>query len=223
MNGAYLYGTDGALTGLSKKMIKQIYGEAQFKRWRRGYHEPPPPISSFSSSCESLHIHCNSFIHTYTIYIMKTYMYPNALALLLLLLLQTLVTTAATLSTCGTCPSPGSKPPSAPSHTAGWRCTETCPKQSRSRIVRTILYYTVLYWHYTIVSCILLYGTYHPTYPYQINHHSIYSLYRHGAHNSTLYAGDPARLAGSGQERADRVIRVSTAIVTVTYMCALDD
>lgn len=43
---------DGALTGLSKKMIRQIYGEAQFKRWRRGYDEPPPPISSFSSACE---------------------------------------------------------------------------------------------------------------------------------------------------------------------------
>jgi len=40
----------GALTGLSKKMIRQIYGEAQFKKWRRGYDEPPPPISSFSSA-----------------------------------------------------------------------------------------------------------------------------------------------------------------------------
>ena len=43
---------DGALTGLSKKMIKQIYGDKQFKMWRRGFHEPPPPISSFSSACK---------------------------------------------------------------------------------------------------------------------------------------------------------------------------
>jgi bisphosphoglycerate-dependent phosphoglycerate mutase len=43
---------DGALTGLSKKMIRQLYGEAQFKRWRRSYDERPPPISSFSAACE---------------------------------------------------------------------------------------------------------------------------------------------------------------------------
>lgn len=40
----------GALTGLSKKMIRQIYGEKQFMKWRRGYDEQPPPISSFSSA-----------------------------------------------------------------------------------------------------------------------------------------------------------------------------
>jgi bisphosphoglycerate-dependent phosphoglycerate mutase len=44
--------SDGALTGLSKKMIRQLYGEAQFKRWRRSYDERPPPISSFSAACE---------------------------------------------------------------------------------------------------------------------------------------------------------------------------
>lgn len=38
----------GALTGLSKKMIKQKYGETQFMRWRRGFDSPPPMISSFS-------------------------------------------------------------------------------------------------------------------------------------------------------------------------------
>jgi len=38
----------GALTGLSKKMIRQIYGDEQFMRWRRGYDHPPPEISSFS-------------------------------------------------------------------------------------------------------------------------------------------------------------------------------
>ena len=27
----------GELTGLSKKMVKQRHGEAQFKAWRRGY------------------------------------------------------------------------------------------------------------------------------------------------------------------------------------------
>ena len=39
----------GALTGLSKKMIKQRHGEVQFNKWRRGYTNRPPPISSFSS------------------------------------------------------------------------------------------------------------------------------------------------------------------------------
>ena len=38
----------GALTGLSKKMIRQIHGEKQFLQWRRGYDTRPPPISSFS-------------------------------------------------------------------------------------------------------------------------------------------------------------------------------
>jgi hypothetical protein len=28
---------DGALTGLSKKMVKQKYGHAQFMKWRRGF------------------------------------------------------------------------------------------------------------------------------------------------------------------------------------------
>jgi 2,3-bisphosphoglycerate-dependent phosphoglycerate mutase len=38
----------GSLTGFSKQMIKQQYGEKQFKKWRRGYDTRPPPISSFS-------------------------------------------------------------------------------------------------------------------------------------------------------------------------------
>lgn len=38
----------GALTGLSKKMIRQLYGDEQFMKWRRGFDYPPPPISSFS-------------------------------------------------------------------------------------------------------------------------------------------------------------------------------
>jgi bisphosphoglycerate-dependent phosphoglycerate mutase len=39
---------DGALTGLSKKMIRQIYGDEQFMSWRRGFSTKPPPISPFS-------------------------------------------------------------------------------------------------------------------------------------------------------------------------------
>ena len=35
----------GALTGLSKKMIQQEYGDAQFRKWRRGYAERPPAVS----------------------------------------------------------------------------------------------------------------------------------------------------------------------------------
>lgn len=39
----------GALTGLSKKMIAQRHGEAQFRKWRRGFAERPPPASPFSA------------------------------------------------------------------------------------------------------------------------------------------------------------------------------
>lgn len=38
----------GDLTGLSKQMVKQRHGEAQFKAWRRGYSTRPPEVSSFS-------------------------------------------------------------------------------------------------------------------------------------------------------------------------------
>jgi len=38
----------GALTGKSKSMVSQKYGEKQFKAWRRGYTVRPPPVSSFS-------------------------------------------------------------------------------------------------------------------------------------------------------------------------------
>eukprot|EP00804_Cyclotella_cryptica_P020981 CCRYP_009306-RC/>CCRYP_009306-RC protein AED:0.21 eAED:0.21 QI:204/0.85/0.75/1/0.85/0.75/8/0/868 len=38
----------GDLTGLSKAMVKQQYGEKQFKAWRRGYAVKPPHVSSFS-------------------------------------------------------------------------------------------------------------------------------------------------------------------------------
>lgn len=40
----------GSLTNLSKKMIAQKYGEAQLKKWRRGYTVRPPPVSSFSTN-----------------------------------------------------------------------------------------------------------------------------------------------------------------------------
>jgi 2,3-bisphosphoglycerate-dependent phosphoglycerate mutase len=38
----------GALTGKSKSMVSQKYGERQFKAWRRGYTVRPPHVSSFS-------------------------------------------------------------------------------------------------------------------------------------------------------------------------------
>ncbi|KAL3913306.1 MAG: hypothetical protein SGPRY_008027 [Prymnesium sp.] len=38
----------GALTGLSKKKTRTVYGETQFKLWRRSYDTPPPAVSSFS-------------------------------------------------------------------------------------------------------------------------------------------------------------------------------
>lgn len=40
----------GDLTNMSKKMIAQKYGEAQLKKWRRGYTIRPPPVSSFSTN-----------------------------------------------------------------------------------------------------------------------------------------------------------------------------
>jgi len=43
----------GALTGLSKKMIKQRHGPEQFINWRRGYDTPPPKVSSFSHYCKN--------------------------------------------------------------------------------------------------------------------------------------------------------------------------
>mmetsp|Transcript_3224 Transcript_3224/g.4867 ORF Transcript_3224/g.4867 Transcript_3224/m.4867 type:complete len:685 (+) Transcript_3224:25-2079(+) len=39
----------GSLTGLSKKLISQIHGEEQFRKWRRGYDQRPPPVDAFSS------------------------------------------------------------------------------------------------------------------------------------------------------------------------------
>jgi len=33
---------------MSKNMIKQKHGETQFKLWRRGYSNRPPPVTSFS-------------------------------------------------------------------------------------------------------------------------------------------------------------------------------
>jgi bisphosphoglycerate-dependent phosphoglycerate mutase len=39
----------GALTGLSKKMIRQRHGEEVFKKWRRSYATRPPEVSSFSA------------------------------------------------------------------------------------------------------------------------------------------------------------------------------
>lgn len=38
----------GALTSLSKRMIRTKYGQRQFQQWRRGYTTRPPPVSSFS-------------------------------------------------------------------------------------------------------------------------------------------------------------------------------
>ena len=38
----------GALTGLSKKMIRQRHGVTKFTEWRRSFDVKPPPVSSFS-------------------------------------------------------------------------------------------------------------------------------------------------------------------------------
>ncbi|KAL3775441.1 hypothetical protein ACHAWO_000671 [Cyclotella atomus] len=38
----------GGLTGKSKQMIANEYGDAQLKKWRRGFKIRPPPVSSYS-------------------------------------------------------------------------------------------------------------------------------------------------------------------------------
>ena len=38
----------GALTGKSKQMIANEYGDAQLKKWRRGFKIRPPAVSSYS-------------------------------------------------------------------------------------------------------------------------------------------------------------------------------
>lgn len=38
----------GSLTGKSKQMIANEYGDAQLKKWRRGFKIRPPPVSSYS-------------------------------------------------------------------------------------------------------------------------------------------------------------------------------
>jgi len=38
----------GVLTGMSKKVIQENFGNEQFKKWRRGYKTQPPPVTSFS-------------------------------------------------------------------------------------------------------------------------------------------------------------------------------
>ena len=38
----------GQLTGMSKKMIAEKFGSAQFKKWRRGFDTQPPAVNSFS-------------------------------------------------------------------------------------------------------------------------------------------------------------------------------
>ena len=67
----------GALTGKSKKMVGNIYGEDQLKRWRRGYTiRPPAGEFNFSSELEKMHkiilltcvsmiIHFYQLLHTH--------------------------------------------------------------------------------------------------------------------------------------------------------------
>ena len=38
----------GSLTSESKRKIQQKFGTTQFKLWRRGYSNRPPPVTSFS-------------------------------------------------------------------------------------------------------------------------------------------------------------------------------
>jgi hypothetical protein len=47
-HSSVVHGRYGALTGLSKKMIRQRHGVTKFTEWRRSYNTRPPPVSSFS-------------------------------------------------------------------------------------------------------------------------------------------------------------------------------
>lgn len=52
----------GGLTGKSKKMIARIFGNTQFKRWRRGFDVRPPPLSSFSPDFPGNHPRYQKFM-----------------------------------------------------------------------------------------------------------------------------------------------------------------
>jgi 2,3-bisphosphoglycerate-dependent phosphoglycerate mutase len=52
----------GGLTGKSKKMIARIFGNTQFKRWRRGFDVRPPPLSSFSHDFPGNHPRYQKFM-----------------------------------------------------------------------------------------------------------------------------------------------------------------
>lgn len=52
----------GRLTSLSKSMVRQKYGEEQFKAWRRGYSVKPPRVSSFSPQYPGNDVRYNKYM-----------------------------------------------------------------------------------------------------------------------------------------------------------------
>lgn len=62
----------GALTGLSKAMVKQRHGEKQFMMWRRGYAVKPPPVSSFSPQYPGNDVRYNKYLKDVRISLSET-------------------------------------------------------------------------------------------------------------------------------------------------------
>jgi len=62
----------GALTGKSKQMIANEYGEAQLKKWRRGFKIQPPPVSSYSLSYPGNNYKRTKYVKDLRISLMET-------------------------------------------------------------------------------------------------------------------------------------------------------
>ena len=62
----------GALTGLSKRMIQQEYGDDQFRRWRRGFDERPPPVSPFSPNYPGNDGRYTQYVHDLPVSFLQT-------------------------------------------------------------------------------------------------------------------------------------------------------
>eukprot|EP00978_Attheya_sp_CCMP212_P007475 scaffold17324_cov53-Attheya_sp.AAC.3 len=63
----------GALTGKSKKMVGNIYGEDQLKKWRKGYKIRPPPVSSYSPAYPGNEYHLNNYVKDMRISLSETF------------------------------------------------------------------------------------------------------------------------------------------------------
>ena len=134
----------GALTGLSKQMVAQRHGLDTLKKWRRGYANRPPPISSFSNIYPGEFLrHCSGIgtvLHFFNYCTTQLFLLP----LLWPLIcdnwgILTLSSTYSQEMTIGTFRMywmydiQSLSHSSAPSSMAGWSCTESSRRQKAWR------------------------------------------------------------------------------------------